>query len=49
MAKLVTRAHLPSSAIYLTHDIFGILEVKGAATLASASLNEIPMCAAFNA
>ena len=30
-------------------DIFGILDVNGAATLASASDNDTPTCAAFNA
>ena len=32
-----------------TQEIFGILEVKGDATLASVSDREIPACAAFRA
>lgn len=33
----------------MTHSMFGMLEVKGAATEASASDREIPACAAFKA
>jgi len=47
--KLVTRAARPSLMTSITHPISGVLDVKGAATLASASDNEIPTSAAFNA
>ena len=47
--KLVTRAHLPSCINFSTHVMFETLDVKGAATDASASDKEIPMCAAFSA
>lgn len=47
--KLVTNAERPSLMTSRTHPISGVLVVNGAATLASASDNEIPTSAAFNA
>lgn len=49
MEKLVTREHRPSNINHIKQDIFGIPEVKGAATLASACERETPTCAAFRA
>lgn len=47
--KLVVRAPLPSQMTLGTQVMLGTWEVKGAATLASASDNEMPTCAAFKA
>lgn len=49
MEKLVTREHRPSNINQIKQDIFGIPEVKGAATLASACERDTPTCAAFKA
>jgi len=45
----VTSAHRPSLITSTTQLIFGVLEVKGDATEASASESEIPAFALFNA
>ena len=47
--NIVVRAALPSMMTLGTQVILGTLEVKGAATLASASDKEMPAWAAFNA
>lgn len=49
IAKLVTMAHWPSKIKWMTHEIFSMEEVKGAATLASAWDNDTPTWAAFKA
>lgn len=49
MEKLVTREHRPSNINQIRQDIFGIPEVKGAATLASACERDTPTCAALRA
>lgn len=49
MEKLVTKEHRPSNINQIKHDIFGIPDVKGAATLASAVERDTPTCAAFKA
>ena len=43
------KAHLPSMIRLGIQDMFGILDVKGAATDASASDKDTPTCAAFSA
>ena len=47
--KDVVRAALPSMSSLGTQDTLGTLEVKGEATLASASEREMPACAVFRA
>ena len=47
--KEVVRAQRPSRRRVRTQEMFYVLLVKGAAMDASASLNEIPTSAAFNA
>ena len=47
--KAVTRAHLLSLISAGTHEMSGVLEVKGEATEASASDSEIPASAALRA
>lgn len=48
-AKLVTKAQRPSNIKCTIQEIFCTDEVKGAATLASASESETPTCAALSA
>ena len=47
--KEVARAALPSLSSFTTQVMLGTLEVKGEATLASASERDIPAWAAFRA
>ena len=49
MPMEVTNAARPSRIKSGTQDMFGLLEVKGEATEASASDNDMPACAAFKA
>lgn len=42
MEKLVTSEHLPSNISQMMHDISGIPDVNGAATLASAGERDTP-------
>lgn len=49
MLKEVTKAHRPSLMTCKTQLMFGIFDVNGEATDASASESDMPACARFNA